>query len=142
MGDEVRVISESTTRFFPDYMAFQQALPLNTSADANNQTLPLGRAQNRIDVVLLVYTDISIADGQTFSVKLQTSSDNGVDDAWVDLVIIFTVTASGSAYTALAGNELARYAISTDKELYFKAVITTDDVAAVGAVNIIPDRIA
>lgn len=134
---EVRTFSDNETRARPDYMAYQQTVPANTTAAASNGPRLLGKVQNKLDIIVRVYTDVVISDTKVFSVKLQTSSDNGVADAYADLATIYTVTASGET-TLAAGTELARYAISTDKELWFKAVMISDDAAITGAVNIYP----
>jgi len=135
MANEDRYFSDGEIRSQPDHMAYRQTLPQNASADGNRKTMLLGKVQNFLDVVVKCYGDIAFADTTTTTIKLQSSSDDGVADAYADVVDLYAVTASGAA-TVTNGTEMGRYTINTTQELYWKVVITTTDAAATGSVNV------
>lgn len=138
MATETRYFSDGEIRSQPDYMAYRQAVPQNTSADGNRKTSPIGKVQNFLDIVVKCYGDISVADLTNITIKLQSSSDDGVADAYADVVDIINITGAGAATTYSAGDEIGRYTVNTTQELYWKVVLTTTDAAATGSVNVFP----
>jgi len=125
---------------FPDYLAYRQAVPQNTSAVGNGAGKVVGNCAGYIQINARVSTDIVLADTKVLSIKLQESSDDGVVDSYTDLVTIYTVTASG-ATTIGEGTLLASYMYNPDDEKYVRAVITTDDAAVTGNIDIFPRMI-
>ncbi|HOV14949.1 MAG TPA: hypothetical protein PK771_11735 [Spirochaetota bacterium] len=115
------------------YLAKEQALPLNKSADGNKNVCDFSGTNGSIEVIAKVTADISIADTKALTLKLQHSDDGS---SYYDLATLLTVTASGAAYTALKGYELAKYIIPENAKKYIKAVLTTTDASAVGSVSI------
>jgi hypothetical protein len=118
---------------YADYLASEQAIPQNTSANGDGGAFLVGKAQNALDIVAEVgATLITLADTKVFSVKLQSSATEG--GTYADVATIYTVTASG-ATTIAVGTELGRYVVSTADDLWFRVVFTTDDAAATGKLN-------
>jgi len=117
------------------YYADTQTVPQNDSADGNGGAIKLSGTNAGIEIVAVVTTALALADTKVFSIVLQESSDNGVDDAFAAKETLYTVTASGATAVAL-NTELARFIIPTDTEMYTKVVITSDDAAMTGAVSV------
>ncbi len=119
-----------------DFLAKDQTVPQNTSADGDGGSFDLGKTNGSLQVVVEVGSvDIEIADTKAISVKLQQSSDDGDSDAFADLQILYSLTSSGGD-TLAAGTKLAEYTLPEDAERYIKAVVTTTDAAAVGKINV------
>jgi hypothetical protein len=123
-----------TLKVYGQYLAEDQALPQNTSADGNGAVLNLAGTMGGVEVVAAVASAVTLADAKTLSIKLQDSADN---ETFADLATIYTVTADG-ATSIVAGTVLGRFVLPTDCEDYVKAVLTTDDAAAAGAVSVYP----
>ncbi len=120
-------------KFADDYFATAQSVPQNTSANGNGGVFEsLGQTQGSIEVVAKVNTQIGLAAVKVITVKLQHSDDNST---FTDLQTLYTKTTVG-AETIAAGTELARYIVPTSAKQYIKAVLTTDDAAATGKVDI------
>ncbi len=122
-------------RSVSDFFATAQTMPQNTSVDGDEGTKYYESGDmGSYAVFIVVTTDFLIADGKTFSVKLQHR--NGTD-SFADLDTIFTYSASGADWEPTAETVLlAGYILPLDTKEDIKAVITTDDVAATGAFDI------
>lgn len=121
-----------------EYLAEDQALPQNTSADGNGGELRLSDTQGAIELVGVVEDEISLADTKVLTIKLREKDDGG---SYADKATLYTKTASG-ATTLAAGTELFRYILPTDTKDIIKAQLTTTDAAAAGSVTIYPNYLA
>lgn len=125
-------------KVYGGYLAKAQTVPQNDSADGNGGGQQISGTQGGIEVIAKVgATALGLADTKVFTIALQQSSDNGVADAYAALHTLYTVTASGATVVA-AGTELGRFIIPTNAERYIKAVLTSDDAAMTGTVDIYP----
>jgi len=122
-----------------DYLAKAQALPKNASADGNGGSFEISGTEGAIEVVIEVTTIFSVADLKTITLKLQDSADNA---AFADLATIYAWTGAGAANTSAVGTELGKYIIPTSARRYIKAVLTTDDAAGTGAIDIFQNYLA
>jgi hypothetical protein len=119
-----------------DYLALDQTVPQNTNADGNGGAREISNALGALEVVAEVGSvALGLADTKVLTVKLQSSNDNGVGDAFADLVTVYTKTASGAEVVA-AGTELGRYIVPTGAERYIKPNIVSTDAAGTGKVNV------
>jgi hypothetical protein len=132
------------------------ALSYNTAAQANGYGLEWGRqgtAGIRTDTTatngssvdglaatsfgLQAYLHVFAVTGTSVTVKLQESSDNGVGDAWADVV--------GGAFTAVNGGATDAQRIQTTINLaverYLRVVTTGTFTNAQFAVNIIRNQV-
>ena len=126
-------------KVYGQYLAEAQALPQNTSADGNGAELDLFGVQGGVEIVAKVNEELALADTKTASIKLQHKD---VDGAYEDLATIYSVTADG-ATTVDADTVLGRFVVpSSTKRGGLKAVLTTDDAAADGSVDIYPRMLA
>lgn len=122
-----------------EYLAKEQALPLNASADGNGAVLDLRGSLGGVEIVARAASALSIADTKALTITLQHKAEGG---AYADLGEVFAVTASGGAWTAAAGEILGRFVPATDVKECVKAVIATTDPAASGAVSVLPTYLA
>lgn len=129
-----------TLKSADDYLAKAQSLPQNASADGNGGSFESSDTQGSLQVIAEVNSQITLADTKTLGVKIQQSKDNGVSDAFADLETLYSLTSDGGSVIA-AGTELGRFVIPTNAERYIKAVLTTDDAAAAGKVDLYVDYI-
>lgn len=122
-----------------DYLAKDQTVPQNTSANGDGGSFEISATLGSIEVVAEVGSvALGLANTKVLTVKLQDSADNS---SFADLATLYTVTASG-ALTVPVNTELGRFIIPTTARRYVKAVITTDDAAATGKVNIFLNYLA
>ncbi|MEW5775137.1 MAG: hypothetical protein AB1916_16590, partial [Thermodesulfobacteriota bacterium] len=75
-----------------EYLAKDQALPLNAAADGNGVALDLRGTMGGIEIVARAASALSIADAKSLTIKLQHKADGG---SYQDLGEVFGVTASG-----------------------------------------------
>lgn len=124
-------------KVYGQYLAKEQALPLNTSADGNGAVLDLSGIQGAVEVVAKVTSEITISDTKVLTIKLQDKDDDG---SYADLGIVHqaTYSSSGGANVVAADTVLGRFVLPTDTKRNLKAVLTTDDAAAAGAVSVYP----
>lgn len=139
MASETRGFSDGKDiRHLWDYLAHEQTLPQNANADGNAGARLLGNVQNALQLQLRCFTDISIADTQTFTVQVLESATEG--GTYTNMANgQFTVTASGGAKTYSAGELIATFNIDGNGDAskpWKKVNILTNDAAAVGAVNV------
>lgn len=121
-----------------EYLAKEQALPQNASADGNGEEQNFSGSLGSVEVLVEAATDISLADAKTLSVTLQHADKGGV---FADLGQVCSATASG-ATTIKAGAILGRFIPPTDTRVRAKAVIATDDVSAAGSISVYPHYLA
>ncbi len=121
-----------------EYLAKEQALPQNTSADGNGVSRDLSGTLGGVEIVAEVAADITLADTKTLTVSLMDQPDGG---SFEELGKLAGVTASGVT-TLTAGTILGRFVIPTDAGTMVKAVITTDDSAASGSLSVYPHYLA
>jgi len=117
-----------------DYLAKDQSLPQNTSADGNGGSFDLGNTQASLEVVAevgSVGTDLS--DTKVLTIKLQDSANNS---SFADLATVYTITAAAGSGVKAAGTQLAKLLIPSSARRYVKAVITTDDADVTGKLNV------
>jgi len=127
-----------TVKDYDGYLAKDQTVPQNDTADGNGGGLKLSGTMGGIEVVAVVGSvKLDLADTKVMTIKLQQSSDDGDADAYTDLHTLYTVTAAGATSVAI-GTELGRFVIPSNAETYIKATITNDDIAATGKVEIYP----
>ena len=121
----------------PDYLFNNATVPQNTSL-AGNET-QVGGTQAELEIVAVVGdTDIDLADTKVLTLKVQGAS--AVGGSYADVQQLYTVTASG-ATTVAAGTELGRYVWKPSDPMFAKPVITTDDAAATGTVDVYIRRV-
>ena len=118
-----------------DFLAKAQTLPQNTSADGNGGSFQHADTEGSIEVLAVVNAEITLADTKVLTVKLQQSSDDGVADAFADLLTLYTKTSSGGDVIA-AGTLLGRALIPLNAERYIKAVLVSTDAALAGKVDV------
>lgn len=117
-----------------DFLALDQALPQNASADGNGGSFDLGNTQASLEVnveVGSVATDLT--DTNILSVKLQDSADNS---SFADLATVYTITAAGGSGVKAVGTHLGKLIVPSSARRYVKAVITTDDANVAGRLNV------
>ena len=114
-------------------LAAAQALPQNTTL--NGTGVKLGGTLGSTEIVIRANTALAVADTKVFSVKLQDSADNST---FANLQTVYSLTAAGGNGAIAADTELARYVIPTTANKWVRAVITTDDAAATGDLDILP----
>ena len=117
-----------------DFLAADQAVPQNTSADGNGGSFDLGNTQGSLEVVAevgSVGTDLS--DTKVLTIKLQDSADNS---SFADLATVYTITAAAGSGTKAAGTQLGKLLIPSPARRYVKAVITTDEADVAGKLNV------
>lgn len=126
---------------YGQYLAKEQALPQNTSADGNGDAQDFRGTLGGVELVAMVTEEITLADTKSLNIKFQDKDDDG---SYGDLGAMPTLTVSSSAGTNViaVGTILWRFIPPTDVKANTKAVITTDDAAAVGAVSIYPTYLA
>ena len=123
-----------------EYLAKEQSLPQNTSADGNGVALDLRGSMGGVEIVARATDDISIAATKSLSITLQHKDEGG---AYADLGEVFAVTAGAEdAWTAESGEILGRFVPATDVKEHLKVVLATDDAAASGAVSVLPTYLA
>lgn len=121
-----------------EYLAKEQALPQNASADGNGETMDFSGGLGSQEVVAEAVADIALADTKVLSVTLMQRDAGG---EWESLGTVCSLTASGP--TAIeAGTILGRFVPPTDAKAETKAVITTNDAAATGSVSVYPHYLA
>ncbi len=117
-----------------DYLAKDQALPQNTSANGNGGSFDLGNTEASLEVVAEVGSvAIDLSDAKVLTVMLQDSADNS---SFADLGTVYTITASAGSGVKAVGTVLGRLLIPTTARRYVKAVITTDDADVNGKLNV------
>lgn len=120
------------------YLAKDQALPQNGSADGNGAELDFSGSLGGMEVVAEAAGDIALSDGATLGVALMHADAGG---SWEPLGQVCSITASGA--TAIAeGAVLGRFIPPTDAKALTKAVLSTDDEAATGSVSVYPHYLA
>ena len=122
-----------------EYLAKDQALPQNASADGNGAVLDLRGSMGGVEIVARAASALSIADTKSLTITMQHKAEDG---AYADLGEVFGVTAAGGAWTAAEGEILGRFVPATDVEENLKVVLTTTDAAASGAVSVLPTYLA
>lgn len=121
------------------YLAEEQSLPQNASADGNGAVLDLRGTMGAMEIAVEVALAVSVADTKNLTIKLQHKDDGG---SYADLGTVFSVTAAGAAFTAAAGTVLGRLVLPTNAKKNLKAVLTTTDAAASGKVSVYPHYLA
>lgn len=121
-----------TLNVYGEALASAQDLPQNDSADGNGGTASFGGTMGGLQAVAEVDEDIILSATKTLNIKLQHRDG---DDAFEDLGDIFNMT-TAATYSAPAGAVLGRMVIPTNCKEEGKAVITTDDAAADGKINV------
>ncbi len=117
-----------------DFLALDQALPQNTSADGNGGSFDLGNTQGSLEVVAEVgslATDLT--DAKVLSIKLHDSADNS---SFAELATVYTLTAGSGSGVKAAGTALGKLIVPSNARRYVKAVITTDDADVAGKLNV------
>ncbi len=116
-----------------DFLALDQTIPSNTSADGNGGSFDLGNTQVALEVVAEVGSvDLAITDTKVFSIKIQDSADNS---SFADLATVYTITAADGNGAIVASTELGKLVVPPNARRYVKAVLTTNN-ADTGKVNV------
>lgn len=116
-----------------DFLALDQTIPSNSSADGNGGSFDLGNTQGALEVVAEVGSvALAITDTKVFTIKLQDSADNS---SFADLATVYTITASGGNGAKAAGTLLGKLIVPSTARRYVKAVLTTNN-ADTGKVNV------
>lgn len=116
-----------------DFLALDQTIPSNSSADGNGGSFDLGNTQGALEVVAEVGSvNLAITDLKTFTIKLQDSADNS---SFADLATVYTITAASGSGAKAAGTLLGKLIVPSTARRYVKAVLTTDN-ADTGKVNV------
>lgn len=118
---------------YGENLADAQALPQNTTW--TGPAVKLAGTLGGIEVVARAHTALTVADTKTVTVKLQHA---GSDLDYADLVTLYTLTASGGSGAIAKNTELGRFVLPSDVKTNVRAVVTTDDAAATGALDVIP----
>ena len=122
-----------------DFLAKAQSLPQNDSADGNGGVFDLEGTLSSVEIIAEVNSEITIADTKSLSIKLQHSDDG---ETYSDLQTLYALTSDGGD-TIEAETQLGnRYTLPVDVKPYLKAVLTTDDAAAAGKVDIFQHYVA
>ena len=116
-----------------DFLALDQTIPSNTSADGNGGSFDLGNTQGSLEVVAEVGSvDLAITDTKVFSIKLHDSADNS---SFAELATVYTITAAAGSGAIVAGTALGKLIVPSNARRYVKAVLTTNN-ADTGKVNV------
>ena len=116
-----------------DYLAKNQTVPQNDTADGNGGSFELANTQASIEVIAEVGSvALGVGDTKVLTVKLQDSADNS---SFADLQTLYTITSSGGD-TIAVGTELGRFVLPADTRRYVKAVIVSTDASGTGKVNV------
>ena len=125
-----------TLRIQDTQLATAQTLPRNTSAVGNAGPQSAGGLLGGAEVVMVAASAVTIADAKSVSLGLEDSAD-GISFAAVPITCKRTV--SGGARTWKTGEVLARLPVPSDCRELLRAVLSTDDAAAAGTVDVIFD---
>ena len=113
-------------------MLFQdEAIPQNTSI--TSAALPLAKVQGGIELVVVAETAINLADTKSITITLKHAPLKG--GTFVDVHILYTVTASGATVIP-AGTELGRFVPHSKVNTYISAVMSSTDAAVTGTVTL------
>lgn len=116
-----------------DFLALDQTIPSNSSADGNGGSFDLGNTQGALEVVAEVGSvALAITDTKVFTIKLQDSADSS---SFADLATVYTITAASGSGAKAAGTLLGKLIVPSTARRYVKAVLTTDN-ADTGKVNV------
>lgn len=116
-----------------DFLALDQTVPSNTSADGNGGSFDLGNTEGSLEVVAEVGSvALGITDTKVFSVKLHDSADNS---SFTELATVYTITAAAGSGVIAAGTVLGELIIPSNARRYVKAILTTNN-ADTGKVNV------
>lgn len=129
---------DHTLKVHGQYLAHDQALPQNDTADGNGAVLDLTGTMGGVEIVARVSADITLADTTTMTIGLEQSGDG---ESWAQLATLFGLTSDGGDSLA-QGTVLGRFVLPTDAEANVKAVLTTDDDAVTGSVSVYPHYLA
>jgi hypothetical protein len=94
--------------------------------DSTNTVHFVGCRNGKLQVNVVAATDISIANGQSFTIAIQYGTTASPTTSLYD--VLYTRTGSGSAVTHSAGDKIAQYMIPADRAAaydYAKLVYTT-----------------
>jgi len=129
---------EHTLKVHGQYLAHDQALPQNDTADGNGAVLDLTGTMGGVEIVARVSGEITLADTKTLTIGLQESADG---ESWNSLATLFGLTSDGGDAIA-EGTVLGRFVLPTDAEPHVKAVLATDDGSVSGSVSVYPHYLA
>lgn len=129
---------DHTLKVHGQYLAKEQALPQNGTADGNGAVLDLTGTMGGVEIVARIAGDVTLADTKTMTIGLKQSADG---EAWEGLATLFTLTSDGGDSLA-EGTVLGRFVLPTDVEPNVKATLTTDDAAVTGSVSVYPHYLA
>ena len=117
-----------------EYLASDQAVPQNTSVDGNGGALRLAGTLGSVEVGVTAASAVTVADGSSLSVRLEESDAKEGPFAYAGIGL--DLTASGAPLTFAAGEDLGRIALPSTLKEWTKAVITSDDATASGAIDV------
>jgi hypothetical protein len=129
-------------RFDDDYFAKAQTVPANDSADGNGGVKDFSNLQASLEILAIANEDITIAAGKNFTIKLQDCAT--ALGTFADFQTIYSLASPAAQTVLAAGTQLGEsYTISKkDEDPYLKIVLTTNDAAATGKVDVFPHYIA
>ncbi len=114
-------------------LADAESVPQNTTF--NGTPVKLDGALGSTEVVVRTHTAINVANAKTITVKLQHAA---ADLSYSDLATVYSLTAAGGNGAIAKNVELGRYALPSNVKANLRVVITTDDAAATGKLDVIP----
>ena len=117
---------DQEVRAYDSYFATAQTLPVDDSADGDEGVKYAGETNDKIECVVVVNTEVTIAEGDDLVLTFKgTTTLTG--SSFVDLGSI-TITGATGGSTLAVGTELFRYTINTQDNPYVKLVITGETV--------------
>jgi len=117
-------IGNDPAKFDPDYIYESAALP--NATDATSDEFMLGRTQGGVQLDIIADTTVDIANGESLTIELlhdAISDEEGGN--FLDSVVIYDETASGSAITFEIADTIINYIATDDVESFNKLKITT-----------------
>jgi hypothetical protein len=117
-----------------DFLAKDQTIPSNTTADGNGGSFDIGNSQEgSFEIVAKVGSvPLAITDTKIFTIALHDSADNS---SFTALATIYTITAAGGNGAKAVGTILGKLVIPSSVRRYVKAVLTTNN-ADTGKVSV------
>lgn len=127
-----------TLKVHGENLAKDMTLPANTSAVGNGIVMNFAGALGSQEVVVEVAEDVALADTKSLTVLLEHRDKGGTFEL---LGEVCSLTAAG-AQGYKAGTVLGRFIPPSDCKVETRAVVTTDDAAVSGKIDIYPHYLA
>jgi hypothetical protein len=132
---------DNYTRFYDGYLSRAQDVPQNDSEAGNGDPIDLTRTQTSNEILAIANTDVVIAAGKNFTIKIQDCAT--ALGTFTDLETIYSLASPASETTLTAGTVLGTYVPPNESaKPFIRSYLTTTDAAATGKVDVFPHYIA